>query len=121
MSDISLYSGLYETIRRWAELIDNTIVSLKESKLSDTPISLEELQNLFSKLAEDEDTKADFSDHQVAKIIESKLNNVNWRDLSNRLSDSSRRETILPILEDIAQGLAEKHADTVAKMRLGHQ
>lgn len=122
MSDISLYSGLYETIRRWANLIDDTIVNLGTSKLEDDSKSYEELQKLFSNLTKDEDAEADFSDQRVATIIESKLDNkIDWQQLSNILADSSRRKTIIPTLEAIAQSLAEKHADTVAKMRMGHQ
>ncbi|MCO6435418.1 hypothetical protein [Nitrosomonas nitrosa] len=120
MSDISLYSGLYETIRRWADLIDDVIVNLKLNDPDVEQISFSKLEELFSTLIDDEGNP-DFSDKRLASIIENELDRkIQWGELAGGLKDPVRRTSIIPILESIAQCLGKKHADTVAKMRWGY-
>ncbi len=120
MSDISLYSGLYETIRRWADLVDDGLVSIKAGKASTESHLYEELQALFSGVAAADDGQLDFSDRRVATMLETKLKaKLDWRDLARRLKDPLLRESASPTLEAMAECLAERHAYAVAKMRSG--
>jgi hypothetical protein len=120
MSDISLYSGLYETIRRWADLVDDAIVNLKATKSSRAEEAYVELLSLLLSLATEGESGADFSDRRVASIIEGKLTHkVDWQELARQLQNPASQEATLPALEAIAECLADKHADTVAKMRWG--
>ncbi|MFN8495655.1 MAG: hypothetical protein U0350_49140 [Caldilineaceae bacterium] len=118
MSDIGLYSGLYETIRQWADLVDDVLVRLKAgSNLLEQP-SYNALNKLFSNLASADPEEIDFSDQRVAAIVESKLGNKNiWIELSRSLTEPIRSTTAIPLLENVALCLAERHADTIAKMR----
>lgn len=120
MSDMSLYSGLYETIRRWADLIDDAIVNLKATNLAKAEGACDELLSLFLSLATEGESGADFSDRRVASIIEGKLTHkIDWQELASQLQNPASQEAALPALEAIAESLADKHADTVAKMRWG--
>ena len=120
MSDISLYSGLYETIRRWADLIDDAIVNLKLNNSDVEHPSYSKLHDLFSTLAEPGDNQ-DFSDERLASIIENELKTkIPWSELSRDVGDPLNRIRALTTLELIAECLGRKHADTVAKMRWGH-
>ena len=120
MSDIGLYSGLYDTIRRWADLIDDVLVGLKSGADLSGYSSFDDLKKLLSSLSSGDVEDVDFSDQRVAAMIEYKLGNrVEWTRLRDNLSGQTSNATTISVLEDIAQCLAEQHADTIAKMRWG--
>jgi|SRR5579859_2806400 len=120
MSDISVYSGLYETIRRWADLIDTAIVKLEAQSSDANDRSFAPVRSLFSGLALHGDAGADFSDRRVATIVEGQLlTKVDWQELAQKLQEPTGRTETLLALEAIAQCLANTHDDTVARMRRG--
>lgn len=120
MSEISLYSGLYEAIRRWADLIDDLLIELKAGTDITEHHPYNELKKLISGLASGDIEAVDFSDQRVATIVQSKLGNkLIWQELLHNLSNQRQAPLAIPSLEAIAHCLAAKHADTVAKMRGG--
>ncbi len=120
MSDIGLYSGLYDAIRRWANLIDDVLAALKSGNDLSAHRSYLELMKLVSGLASQDVKAVDFSDRRVANIVAIELGGkLSWIELEAILRDGSRSAEVVHVLEAIAQCLAVEHASTVAKMRWG--
>ena len=117
MSDIGLYSGLYESIRRWANLVDQALLQIKSEGALSSDSPVETLAQLLARTSDPNDL-VDFSDQRVMLIIESKLGStVNVARLVSGLMEPAEQKQLLPVLESIAHCLAEEEANTVARMR----
>jgi hypothetical protein len=118
MSDIGLYSGLYESIRRWANLIDQALLQIKSDGVLSGDSPVEKLAQLLTRTSDPNDDLVDFSDQRVMLIIGSKLGpEVSVSRLVRGLTEPVEQKHLLPVLESIAHCLAEEEANTVARMR----
>ena len=120
MSDLGLYAGLSEALRRWADLIDDVLSGLKQGAVLPGRRSFEELKQLITDIARNDYVAVDFSDQRVANILALELGKqLDWGELAEQLNAPERCAQATPVLEAIAQRLAAEHASVVARMRWG--
>ncbi len=120
MSDLGLYAGLSEALRRWADLIDDVLSGLKQGAVLPGRRSFEELKQLITDIARNDYVAVDFSDQRVANILALELGKqLDWGELAEQLNNPERCAQATRVLEFIAQRLAAEHASVVARMRWG--
>lgn len=116
MSNPGLYSSIYEQVQRYAEMVDEVLISLKSGTAKANP-SLVALSQFLDTL-----TEADNSDLSI-KIISMMMeagdpkNKAKWQRLSQKLQMDSPDESLVRELEEFAQQLEFQQAEALAKMR----
>jgi hypothetical protein len=116
MTNPGLYSGIYQQIREYAELVDNLLVKLKTDQGDDKSLRFE-LADLLAELSvERTDT---LSTRMIALLVigDDATSRARWLRLSNNLKSEKVEATVIRELESLAQLLEQVQASAVAKMR----
>jgi len=116
MTNPGLYSGIYQQIREYAEMLDNVLIQLKDDQNSDKT-SQHELSEWLSELA-DERTNA-LSTRMVALLMigDDSISRTRWSRLAAVLKTEKVDASVVRELENLAQLLERVQADAMAKMR----
>jgi len=116
MTNPGLYSGIYQQIREYAELVDNVLVNLKSNQNSDAS-TRHRLAELLSDLAV-ERTNA-LSTRMIALLIigDDATSRIRWSRLATALKAEKVDASAIRELESLAQLLEQVQADAMAKMR----
>ncbi|MBI1282204.1 MAG: hypothetical protein GC179_29020 [Anaerolineaceae bacterium] len=116
MTNPGLYSGIYQQIREYAELVDSILVKLKTDQGDDKSLRFE-LADLLAELSvERTDT---LSTRMIALLVigDDAMGRARWLRLSNNLKAEKVATTTIYELEKLAQLLEQVQATAVAKMR----
>lgn len=117
MSDTSLYSGLYQQIREYAEMVDDVIIDLKEGTSSPSDAHRKELGELLVKLAGDR--WDDLSTRLVALMLRDKgdIAQAEWARVGNALLSSKTDSSVVEPLEHLARSLEQEQAGVMERIR----
>ena len=120
MSEISLYSGLYEQMREYAEHVDSVLIALKAGTSKPTDASRQKLAELLICLSADRCD--DFSVQRLVVILRHKTGfDSKWPWVGHALL-SITKGTSIPLiesLENLARSLEDEQVRVVARMRGG--
>jgi hypothetical protein len=117
MTNPGLYSGIYQQIREFAELVDDVLIALKaEDEKSDTP-SRQKLAKLLSDLASEHTDTLPTRMIALLVIGDDDSSRVRWSRLATALKSEKVDRSAIDELENLAQLLEQVQADAIAKMR----
>jgi len=119
MSDFALNVNIYDLIRRYSDLLENVILSLKTDSSFARSAEVNELADFLNKLVDENNLELSI------KLISSILTkNLKWKDLSSTLKSlaimlksGQVNEKGLDRLEDIAEVLDKECAQTISRIR----
>jgi hypothetical protein len=120
MNDLGLYSGLSDALRRWADLVDKVLTGIKGGNVLSNKSAFEEFRHLINGIAQNDESKVDFSDQRISNILALELGKrLSWQELAEQLNNPEHLHKSISTLEAIAQCLSIEHASTMKKMRWG--
>jgi hypothetical protein len=111
MSDIGLYAGWYDRVRRLAQLIDGALLELQGSSATGNAAST------LSKLLTVPDSSASLSREILLMVLRERHHEVNLARLGNELSHQETAHEAVRELEVLAEILERERANTVEQMR----
>ncbi len=116
MSDIGFYSGLYEQLRDFAELVDRTLIALKSGTSAPALPDFQRLGQLLVTASQDPPT--DLSSQLMSTVLRgSRLpSRQAWFQLAHDLA-AKPDESVVNRLESVALALEERRTGTLARMR----
>ena len=116
MSDTGLYSGLYTTVKRLAELVDLVILDLKSE--SNTPTSIQQRQQLGTLLSNLQgNPREDVTTSLLAIIVRDSPRSFNPKDLGAQLLEGKTDPVTVDRLEILASILDSERSTVWSKMR----
>lgn len=117
MSDTGLFSGIYEQVREYAEMLDKVLIHLKDGSSSQEDPERQELGRLFVKLAEP--TYDDPSNRRAVLLLSgvSALSSKDLKRAGEMLLGSEKDGRSLATLERFAHDLEQEGASAMARMR----
>jgi hypothetical protein len=118
MSDVGLYSGLYEQIRECAELVDNVLIALKAGTSRPHDIERRKLGEFLQSLSSD--CRDDFSAQRLVAILRCRTSpQPNWSELGRALVSDASSTTLIAPLENLALSLEDEEVNVTTRMRGG--
>ena len=118
MSDMGLYSELYEQTREFAEIIDEVLIGLKTGAASPNDPKRQRLSKLLLSLANGHTDN--FGTKQLSIMLRAGTAiNTDLVQISNALSTAKVNQSIIQQLEDLAQRLETEQIGFMTKMRGG--
>jgi hypothetical protein len=119
MSWSGFNSGLYEQIRRYAEMTDQALVELKDETAHPGHENRQRLGKLLSEM--DTMRREDLSARLIWLILRDsvKMSEQEIAGLGTALLSTGRHESITNSLEKLAQALAQEQAVVKSRMRSG--
>jgi len=116
MSDASLFSGLYQQIHEYAELLDDVLVNLKENTSSLEDKSRQELASFLLDLTNEQ--CEDLPVRLIALALRNnKVNLAEIADIGQALQSTEIDESDIELLEQLAQSLEQEQAGAMERMR----
>jgi hypothetical protein len=117
MSWSGFNSGLYEQVRRYAEMTDQALLALKDETDHPGHENLERLGKLLSEI--DTMRREDLSARLIWLILcdSVKMSDQEIAALGTALLSTGRSESISNLLEKLAQALAQEQAVLKCRMR----
>lgn len=118
MSEVGLYSGLYEQIRECAELVDDVLVALKAGTSRPHDVERRRLGEFLQNLSSDR--RDDFSAQRLVAILRSRASyQPNWQDLGRALLSETSSVALITSLESLARSLEDEEVNVTTRMRGG--
>lgn len=117
MSDASLFSGLYQQIHEYAELLDSVLVNLKEntSSLEDKP--RQELASFLLDLTNEQCRDLPVRLIALALRDNKEINLAELSDIGQALQSADIDESVIESLERLAQSLEQEQTGAMERMR----
>lgn len=119
MSDFALNVNVYDLIRRYSDLLENVILSLKADFRSAQSSEVKELADFFDKLIDE--NNLELSIKLISSIL---IRYLNWRDMPSTiggiammLKSGKINEEGIAQLEAIAEVLDKECAQTISRIR----
>ncbi|MDX2243160.1 MAG: hypothetical protein NW224_20965 [Leptolyngbyaceae cyanobacterium bins.302] len=119
MSTIGLYSTLYSRLSECAELLDQTLIHLKQKQQTNVSEQQQKLGYLLSSLTQ---SPKEIEAQLLIILLQDtpKKNLAEWSRLGQKLLSNQVTSTELRKLEDLARILEYERADTSTRMRGGN-
>lgn len=119
MSTIGLYSTLYSRLSEYAELLDQTLIQLKQNQQVKISEQQEKLGNLLSSLTQ---SPKGIDAQLLAVLLQDSPNKslTEWSQLGYKLLSNQVTPTEITKLESLAKIIEYERADTSARMRGGN-
>ena len=116
MSDVSLYSSLYEPVLEYAELVNEVLIGIKEGASSSGDESRQKLAKFLVNLGADQ--WDDLPSRLVALMLNERsgFEKRNWAKAGNALLSDQIDDFVMDSLEHLAESLQHKHAETATRM-----
>jgi hypothetical protein len=116
MSDAGLYSGLYEQIRGYAELVDDVLISLKAGTSHPADNERHKLAEFLMSLSSDH--RDNFAAQRLLMILRTKVSGQpRWPDLGRALLSETESAQVIPPLESLARSLEDEQVNVTTRMR----
>jgi hypothetical protein len=117
MSDTSFYSGLYQQIREYAELVDDVLIGLKEGTSSSSDASRQKLGEFLLNLAND--CSDDLPTRLLVLVLQDKggVASAEWSRIGNALLSSEVDNSVVEPLEKLACSLEQEQAGAMARIQ----
>ena len=117
MSDISLYAGLYEQIREYAELVDEVLIGLISETSLPHDVARQKLGKFLVNLAEKQ--PGDLLTQRMALTLRAtaNLDRSKYLSVGNALLSEKVDNSVIELLENLARTLEDKQVGVMAKMR----
>ena len=118
MSHIAMYSGMYEVIREYAELLDKVLIELKGGIASPQDDNRKRLGQFLKSLVSPQ--KGDLS-IRLIKILLRDSDQIDTQELARiggQLESRPVDSSIIEPLERLAQSLEQEQAVAMARMRM---
>jgi hypothetical protein len=117
MSGTGFYSGLYDQIREYAELVDDVIIGIKGDTSSPSDPSRKKLMAFLKNLAADH--WENLSTRLISLVIRngSGVSQTEWSQVGNALSLSEVDDAVVERLEDLARFLEREQIGAMAGMK----
>lgn len=118
MSHIAMYSGMYEVIREYAELLDKVLIELKVGASTPQDDNRKRLGQFLKSLVSPQ--KGDLS-IRLIKILLRDSDQIDTQELARiggQLESRSVDSSIIEPLERLAQSLEQEQAVAMARMRM---
>lgn len=118
MSHVALYSGVYEDIREYAELLDKVLIELKGGTSSPSDENRRKLGEFLRSLVTPR--KGDLTMRLINILLRDneELNPPELAEIGSRLESEVVDESVIEPLEKLAQSLEQEQAVAMARMRL---
>jgi len=117
MSDTSLYSGIYQQLREYAELVDEIIFQLRKSSYEQVSTVIQKLGDMLFDVSNQQ--TSDLSSRIIGMMLEN--NEVISRDkiftLAENLVNKREDESLLSDLQLLAQALEKERIEVLARIR----
>jgi hypothetical protein len=116
MSDVSLYSSLYDPILEYAGLVEEVLTKVKEGTSSPEEASCQKLAKFLTNLSDDK------WDELRGRLVALMLNERDefaardWAKVGNALLSGKVDDFVMDSLENLAESLQHKHAETATRM-----
>lgn len=119
MSTIGLYSTLYSRLSECAELLDQTLIQLKQNQHEKISEQQQQLGNLLSSLMQ---SPKGIEAQLLVILLQDSPNKslTEWSRLGHKLLSNQVTSTEITKLEGLARILEYERADTSARMRGGN-
>jgi hypothetical protein len=116
MSDRSVYSGLYQQAREYAELLDSVLIGLKAGNSAPTDAERQQLSQLFAGL--DPTRNNDLPAHMLMLAINDRthLSGVDWKQISEQLLQTEVSPKVIATMEKVASSLERAQATALHRM-----
>lgn len=116
MSNPGLYSGIYQQIREYAELVDNVLISLKGEQDSEKALRTRLSERLSELIAEQANM---LSTRLIGLLVvgDDPASRARWSRLATALKAEKVEPSAIRELETLAQVLEHAQVDAMAKMR----
>jgi hypothetical protein len=117
MSDTSLYAGLYEEMRGYAELVDDILLDLREDARSPDIAARQRLGGMLVKLAENQ--YDELSSRLIILILQDRrsISRSDMLKIGRGLLSPHVEHSVVAALETFAHALEQAQADTLTRMR----
>jgi hypothetical protein len=117
MSEAGLYSGLYDQIREYAELLDTVLIGLKGGTSYPDDESRRKLSNFLTSLGSRRWT--DLSTRLVAILLRDKsdVDEREWVRAGNALLSPEVDGSVIELLENLALSLEQEQVGAMARLR----
>lgn len=116
MTNSGLYSGIYQQVREYAELVDNLLVRLKTNE-GDNKSMRFELADILSELSTEGTGTLSTQMTAMFAIGDDTTSRTRWLQLANKLKSENIDTKVISELENLALLLEKVQANAVAKMR----
>lgn len=117
MSNIGLYSGLYDQIRNHATLFDEVLVGLRSGESTPSDPARQRLASLLSALATTPSTDLSLRALDIALRDRQAGDEQVWAQVARDLLAAEVSPSIVARLEEMAQALEAERTGTLARMR----
>ena len=120
MSNTGLHSGMYERMRKFAQLVDDVIVTLSTGNI-DQDEKVKELGCVLKSIGNQK--KLDLSAQVLSAILQEKSGltqskwQLRWQDLGERLLNNEINQDQFDQLEILAQAVEQERSSAHARMR----
>lgn len=117
MSEAGLYSGLYEHIREYAELLDNVLIGLKRNASTPDDESRRKLSRFLMSLGSDR--WSDLSTRLITILVRDKVDvdEREWAEAGAALMSAEVDSSIIELLEKLALSLEQEQVGALARIR----
>src|SRR5262249_9571993 len=119
MSDTGLYSGLYQQIAEYAELVDKVLISLKDSSSSPRDESRQRLGRLMTDLANQRWSNISLRVLALMLADEPPNTQAKWAGIGQALLSEQTQPLVVDELEHLAQTLEREQTKVLARIRGG--
>lgn len=116
MSNSGLYSSIYEQVQKYAEIVDEVLISLKSGTAIANP-NVERLAQLLDDLTQTEHNDLSLKIISMMMDADDDKNRAKWKRLSQELRSDSPDASTIEVLEELAHHLEFQQSEALAKMR----
>ena len=117
MTNPGLYSGIYQQLREYAELVDDVLINLKTEGEKADRSSRQKLGELLSQLVAERTDTLPLRMVALLVIGDDANNRKRWSRVANLLKTDRVDNGLIDELDGLAQLLEEVQTDAMAKMR----
>lgn len=117
MTNPGLYSGIYQQIREYAELVDEVLITLKADNDKVDRAPRQKLADVLSELVTERANSLQVRMVGLLIIGDDTNNRARWARVARLLNSDVVDTSLIAELESLAQTLEEGQSDAMAKMR----
>lgn len=117
MTNPGLYSGIYQHIREYAELVDEVLITLKADGAKAERASREKLSDLLTGLVAERANSLPLRMVGLLIVGDDANSRARWVRVAKLLKSAVVDAALIAELESLAQTLEQIQSDAMAKMR----